>query len=448
MHFFYTLLVSGLLILNEVPVEQVSPLNVNHPHQRTVISLPQIKLGVPTDVSSTQPDAVSLVSQPPLVAERASFATEAAPNPVDVKAGESQATPMPVAAIPQTTPVPTLPPKTLPDNGVLATYRQPSALPVTGYAMYYNPNIMQEVLHYRLEMGEVAQCQECIGNVALLRAGDLNRRVWLQWQDGDVEGPYLVVDVAAQHHVTQLLNRNWVVDVDNRTAMRRGMAGPVLVTVWGAPPAGQSSAPPFAPLYSTMPAENAVAVATPMPAPSAMPNTALEVVPSGLPTHTPIPTITPLPIIGATPTAQAAVVQGGFPTDTPMPTVTPLPVIDSTLATTAPDVQGGFPTDTPVPTITPLPFITATFTPESAPKLAVEAVTTATPLPMIDATPTPTQSFPPTALPTPTATADNQEMPPGDVVVPRGFPTETPVPTMTPLPVITPLPSPPPMSDN
>lgn len=111
-----------------------------------------------------------------------------------------------------------------------------SLLPAGGKAMYYNPGIMQEVYAYRLKLGQIAPCGECVGYVALLHKGDINRRVWLQWPDGGVEGPFLVIDVAASRHVAMLLSRGWVVDVDYSTALRHGMAGPVPVTVLDAAP--------------------------------------------------------------------------------------------------------------------------------------------------------------------------------------------------------------------
>jgi hypothetical protein len=114
-------------------------------------------------------------------------------------------------------------------------YSAGSPLPVAGKAMYYNPGIMQQVLAYRMQLGQVAPCGECVGYVALLRKGDLGRRVWLRWSDGAVEGPFLVIDVAARHHVSLLLSRGWAVDVDYATAMRHGMNRPAPVTVLASP---------------------------------------------------------------------------------------------------------------------------------------------------------------------------------------------------------------------
>ena len=98
--------------------------------------------------------------------------------------------------------------------------------------MYYNPGIMQQVLAFRLEAQHVSMCRECVGYVALLGREDLNRKVWIEWGPGDVEGPFLVIDAAAKHHVSSLLERNWVIDVDYATAMRRDMNRPLPVTVW------------------------------------------------------------------------------------------------------------------------------------------------------------------------------------------------------------------------
>ena len=114
-----------------------------------------------------------------------------------------------------------------------------SAFPRCGRAMYYNPGIMETVLAFRLNLRHVELCSECVGYVALLGREDLNRRVWLEWEDGDVEGPFLVIDTAAKQHVPSLLSRNWVIDVDYETAVRRGMNRPLPVTVWVNPPRTQ-----------------------------------------------------------------------------------------------------------------------------------------------------------------------------------------------------------------
>lgn len=122
-------------------------------------------------------------------------------------------------------------------------YSAQTPLPATGRAMYYNPGVMGQVLAYRLKHKQVHLCGDCVGYAALLRAGDLNRRVWLQWEDGAVDGPFLVIDVAAHHHIPSLLERDWVVDVDYRSAQRRGMNRPLPVTVLAAPPPASEPEP-------------------------------------------------------------------------------------------------------------------------------------------------------------------------------------------------------------
>ncbi|MFN8442737.1 MAG: hypothetical protein U0175_18320 [Caldilineaceae bacterium] len=117
------------------------------------------------------------------------------------------------------------------------TYADQSPLPVRGQAMYYNPGVMQKVITYRQRMHQIQDCADCIGYVALLRAGDINRKIWLQVSDDTVEGPYLVTDVAARHDIPRLLRLGWGIDVDWETAKRWNLHMPMVV-IWDTPPAG------------------------------------------------------------------------------------------------------------------------------------------------------------------------------------------------------------------
>jgi len=115
-------------------------------------------------------------------------------------------------------------------------YSEPTPLPVTGLAMYYAPSVMEGVASYRERANQIEECDECVGRVALLRAGDIGRHVWIQVGDGAVEGSFQVLDVAGRHHIPALLRRNWAVDVDYETAMRWGMRGPIEVTIYAEAP--------------------------------------------------------------------------------------------------------------------------------------------------------------------------------------------------------------------
>lgn len=119
------------------------------------------------------------------------------------------------------------------------SYNQATPLPMQGRAMYYNPNIFEKVLDFRLRADHVTQCGECIGYVALLRRGDLDRKVWLRRDGKPAEGPFWVIDVAGKHHVGMLLERNWAVDVDYETAMRWRMNRPIPITVLAEPTADE-----------------------------------------------------------------------------------------------------------------------------------------------------------------------------------------------------------------
>lgn len=116
-------------------------------------------------------------------------------------------------------------------------YRQ-TPLPIQGRVMFYNPEVMDRVLNFRLQAGHVTICPDCVGYVAMLRRGDLDRRVWLQRDGKPIEGPFWVIDAADRRHVGGLLARRWVVDVDHETALRWRMNRPLPVTVWAEPPPG------------------------------------------------------------------------------------------------------------------------------------------------------------------------------------------------------------------
>lgn len=70
--------------------------------------------------------------------------------------------------------------------------------------------------------------------VALNRAGDRGRWVWVQWPDGSIDGPLLAVDCVQRDRF--LLRESWrvVVEVSAELAVRRGFygVGPVPVVVW------------------------------------------------------------------------------------------------------------------------------------------------------------------------------------------------------------------------
>ncbi|MBP9819611.1 hypothetical protein KBC79_02625, partial [Candidatus Woesebacteria bacterium] len=108
--------------------------------------------------------------------------------------------------------------------------------PRHGKAMFYGQGLMDQVLANRKAWGQIPQdkIQTCEGSdpvykgcVALLRAGDIGREIWMQRPGGAIQGPFLVIDVAAKHDVSCLLERGWVVDVDRETAREWNMDGPI-----------------------------------------------------------------------------------------------------------------------------------------------------------------------------------------------------------------------------
>ncbi|MEZ4769630.1 MAG: hypothetical protein R2844_14520 [Caldilineales bacterium] len=102
-------------------------------------------------------------------------------------------------------------------------------LPARGEVTFYAYDVMERTYHRRLELAQVPYCDKptCVGYVAMLRAGDLGRKVWLMRPGHPAEGPFLVVDYAAAKDFVRLDQRGLVAEVDYETARRWGMTGPV-----------------------------------------------------------------------------------------------------------------------------------------------------------------------------------------------------------------------------
>ena len=201
-------------------------------------------------------------------------------------------------------------------------YWEQTKLPVRGGSTYYNPGIMEQVIEYRTRVGDITPCPECIGHIALVRAGDINRRVWLQFDDKSVEGPFLVTDCAARQDVPRLLRLGWGLDLDYQTAQRWEFKMRDVV-ILDAPPAGW--------------------------------------VPSVTPTPAPVATIA----ASATLTSSAAVTATSTITETPTAAGTPLPTAVQTSIPVS--VPTDIPTDVPIATPSPAPSPTPSPTPTGVP---------------------------------------------------------------------------------
>lgn len=211
-------------------------------------------------------------------------------------------------------------------------YWEQTPLPQTGLATFYAPGLMENVTGYRQAQAEIATCPECVGAVALLRAGDIGRKVWLRPPDSEPVGPFLVVDCARRQDVAPLLARNWAVDVSYELGQLWGMTRPLAgVTVLEDPADAAPSDPLRVPTpFAVPPGE--VVITAPTATPLAL-----------LPAPTAWPTRLPQPLFGGS-AALAAATPAPTPTWGPtslMPVVTtPTPqetaaVAGSALAPTA-----------------------------------------------------------------------------------------------------------------
>jgi len=105
-----------------------------------------------------------------------------------------------------------------------------SDVSIGGKATYMNPGVMEGVVSYfELDLSGY------VGAVALNRQGDKGRAVWLEWEDGTIDGPFLVVDCAQRvGHFEDRERQRRVVEVSWDWAVKKGFAlvGPVPVKVW------------------------------------------------------------------------------------------------------------------------------------------------------------------------------------------------------------------------
>lgn len=192
-------------------------------------------------------------------------------------------------------------------------YWEQTPLPHTGLATFYAAGMMEYVLAVRAGHGQHLRCDECVGTVALLRAGDIGRKVWLQPPGGERVGPFLVIDCARREDIPPLLARNWAVDVSYELGQLWGMDRPLDGVTVLADPADQQTGLLSGPLPAPTPffvPPDKVTLSTPTPTPRISPT------PWRL---TPWPTRLPAPL------AQASVAAPLMPTAAPLPApLTPL----------------------------------------------------------------------------------------------------------------------------
>lgn len=121
--------------------------------------------------------------------------------------------------------------------GILLTASMPGeawAMPspedtIVGKATYYRPGLMDQVA-----INRGLDLDGYLAGVALNRAGDLGRVVWLDFDDGLLYGPFLVVDCAQRgEHFRRREAQGYVVEVPAWVARLHGFygVGPVPVTV-------------------------------------------------------------------------------------------------------------------------------------------------------------------------------------------------------------------------
>ena len=213
-------------------------------------------------------------------------------------------------------------------DGLTPGYWEQTPLPQTGLATFYAPGMMEHVLDVRDGYGQMLRCPECVGTVALLRAGDIGRKIWLQPPDGEKIGPFLVIDCARQGDIWPLVDRNWVVDVSYELGELWGMNRPLDgVTVLADPSdesySGVTAGPQRAPTPFYVP-PGRVVLSAPTPTPAVTPTP-----------WQPTPWPTRLPA-GLQPVAPGAALQQPLASSTPAGPPPPTPLTPVVTTPTAP----------------------------------------------------------------------------------------------------------------
>jgi hypothetical protein len=236
-------------------------------------------------------------------------------------------------------------------------YWEQSPLPQTGLATFYAPGMMEYVAGYRQTQGQLPACPECVGTVALLRAGDIGRKVWLQQVDGERVGPFLVIDCARRQDIDPLLARGWVVDVSYELGQAWAMTQPLAGVMVLEDPADATAGPVhlglptpfFVPagevVISAPTATPAETSAAPTPWPTRIPAGMATRGPTAVPTWTPAPPTPRLPpplAVAETPLAP----EPAIPTETPV-----APAVDVSVGRAGGGLLEPASVLTPVPTV-------------------------------------------------------------------------------------------------
>jgi hypothetical protein len=232
------------------------------------------------------------------------------------------------------------------------SYWERTPLPQQGLATYYNPGVMERVLDNRLAANDIDACPDCVGTVALLRAGDIGRKVWLQPPGGDPVGPFLVIDCARRTDVQPLLDRNWVVDVSFEVGQYWGMNRPLDgVIVFEDPadtaPGRQVNRIPTP--FAVAPEDVVISAPTATP-----PAPVVQAIPTAWPTRMPVPLV-PQPLAGAAPELPTATRVPPTPTAIWPPPLTPIittptPIAPAVSPGGGAERAGASPTPSPTPT--------------------------------------------------------------------------------------------------
>lgn len=100
-----------------------------------------------------------------------------------------------------------------------------------GQAAYYSPGVFEQVVAIRQSGWTAGPLPEelppVIGFVARRDCSEIGRLMLIFWENGDLEGPFLIADCANQieGHDKLMKKKNIIVEIDHNTAKRRQILG-------------------------------------------------------------------------------------------------------------------------------------------------------------------------------------------------------------------------------
>jgi hypothetical protein len=108
-----------------------------------------------------------------------------------------------------------------------------TSLPASGLIYSdYGPSLVKEVYENRLAWHQVEPCPQCVGEIVMMRKGDLGRLVWVRYGNGKTVGPLLVIDCSNRRHFADNVEKGLVAEISTVLAVEMDVPGEFYGTIY------------------------------------------------------------------------------------------------------------------------------------------------------------------------------------------------------------------------